>query len=160
MNNFWTSFIHGASIKPTEIPISNIKAQLDTARRASIAVNNTLHTFCHNTPLASAVSCPHFIHMLLNQTGLTFPQLYIQDCITIAQTDLFKIALSNMSATLNQYVTVLENQTKKEYDQLCAPAKRIQTQCHYPADCSKLTPTSDGLFYCYLRQTLSYLEYK
>ncbi|XP_052824396.1 uncharacterized protein LOC128248030 [Octopus bimaculoides] len=62
-----------------------------------------------------------------------------------------------MSATLNQYVTVLENQTKKEYDQLCAPAKRIQTQCHYPAACSKLTPTSDGLFYCYLRLTLSYL---
>ncbi|XP_036359804.1 uncharacterized protein LOC118763923 isoform X2 [Octopus sinensis] len=153
----WISFIHGASIKPTAIPISNIKAQLDMARRASIAVNTTLHTFCHNTPLASAVSCPHFIHMLLNQTELTFPQLYIQDNITIAQTDLVKIALSNMSATLSQYVTVLKNQTEKEYNQLCAPAKRIETECHYPAACSKLTPTSDAIFYCYLKQTLSYL---
>ncbi|CAI9724414.1 Hypothetical predicted protein [Octopus vulgaris] len=112
---------------------------------------------CHNTPMASAVSCPHFIHMLLNQTELTFPQLYIQDNITIAQTDLVKIALSNMSAILSQYVTVLKNQTETEYDQLCAPAKRIQTKCYYPAACSKLTPTSDAIFYCYLKQTLSYL---
>ncbi|CAI9724411.1 Hypothetical predicted protein [Octopus vulgaris] len=112
---------------------------------------------CHNTPMASAVSCRQFIHMLPNQTELTFPQLNIQDNITIAQTDLVKIALSNMSATLSQYVTVLKNQTEKEYDQLCAPAKRIQTECHYPAACSKLTPTSDAIFYCYLKQTLSYL---
>ncbi|CAI9724409.1 Hypothetical predicted protein [Octopus vulgaris] len=112
---------------------------------------------CHNTQLASAVSCPHFIHMLLNQTGLTFPQLSIQDNITIAQTDLVKIALSNMSATLRKYVTVLENQTEKEYDHLCAPAKRIPTKCHYPAACSKFTPISDAIFYCYLKQTLSYL---
>ncbi|XP_036359805.1 uncharacterized protein LOC118763924 [Octopus sinensis] len=153
----WISFIHGASIKPTAIPINNIKAQLEAARRASIAVNTTLHSFCHNTPMASAVSCRQFIHMLLNQTELTFPQLNIQDNITIAQTDLVKIALSNMSATLSQYVTVLKNQTEKEYDQLCAPAKRIQTECHYPAACSKLTPTYDAIFYCYLKQTLSYL---
>ncbi|CAI9724415.1 Hypothetical predicted protein [Octopus vulgaris] len=151
--------------------------------------------------MASAVSCPHFIHMLLNRTELTFPQLYIQHNITIAQTDLVKvwtyyqtpfleifihflskldsifykksqslsnkiqashnsllqIALSNMSATLSQYVTVLKNQRKREYDRLCAPAKRIQTECHYPAACSKLIPTSDAIFYCYLKQTLYYL---
>ncbi|GAB1607246.1 uncharacterized protein LOC115213514 isoform X1 [Argonauta hians] len=158
----WTISLRGSPIPTTgSQELSDIKdamkMALDLAQKTHSAINSTLKYYCDNTPLMFSTSCTDFIDLLLQRMEATFPAMEIHENITISQTELFKMALLNISTTLSKYEVVLKNQVKREYDSLCAPATRIGVKCYYPAACSQLTPTSDAIIYCYLRHTLSYI---
>ncbi|GAB1599936.1 uncharacterized protein LOC115213514 isoform X1 [Argonauta hians] len=121
------------------------------------AVNITFDSYCEKTFFLFGGNCSEVMNKMWGKMNVTFPELKIQENISSSQSELLQMAMLNISTTLSKYEVVLKNQVKREYDSLCAPATRIGVKCYYPAACSQLTPTSDAIFYCYLRHTLSYI---
>ncbi|GAB1607247.1 hypothetical protein Ahia01_001008100, partial [Argonauta hians] len=90
-----------------------MKMALDLAQKTHSAINSTLKCYCDNTPLMFSTSCTDFIDLLLQRMEATFPAMEIHENITISQTELFKMALLNISTTLSKYEVVLKNQVKR-----------------------------------------------
>ncbi|XP_052824400.1 uncharacterized protein LOC106873702 isoform X2 [Octopus bimaculoides] len=151
--SIWIVLIDVSPIQSTTSFDERVRANLALCitQDAGKTANAIMDYYCKNNVLLPTINCRHFTKSMSNKWNAIFPKLYFYIDMTV-KTFTFQSVVSSMYKALSIYSVLLKNYKQREYEVLCARAMCFEKPCPYPEACSKETPPSDGIHYCYLRK--------